>query len=35
MLKWDSVKNGFKQGYESAYDGFNQARQWVRDKVAP
>lgn len=32
---WDSVKNGFKKGYEASKDGFNQARQWVSDKVAP
>ncbi len=32
---WDSVKSGVKKGFESAKDGFNQARQWVSDKVAP
>jgi cytochrome c556 len=32
---WDSVKSGFKKGYESSKDGFNQARQWVSDKIAP
>jgi chromosome segregation ATPase len=32
---WDSVKNGFKKAYESSKDGFNQARQWVSDKIAP
>ncbi len=32
---WDSVKSGFKSAYESSKDGFNQARQWVSDKVAP
>ena len=32
---WDSVKNGFKKGYEATKDGFNQARQWVSDKIAP
>jgi hypothetical protein len=32
---WDSVKSGFKKGYEASKDGFNQARQWVSDKVAP
>ena len=31
---WDSVKGGFKKAYESSKDGFNQARQWVSDKVA-
>ena len=32
---WDSVKTGFKKAYESSKDGFQQARQWVSDKVAP
>jgi chromosome segregation ATPase len=32
---WDSVKNSFKKAYESSKDGFNQARQWVSDKIAP
>ena len=32
---WDSVKSGFKKAYESSKDGFQQARQWVSDKVAP
>ena len=32
---WDSVKNGFKKAYEATKDGFNQARQWVSDKIAP
>jgi chromosome segregation ATPase len=32
---WDSVKSGFQKGYESSKDGFNQARQWVSDKIAP
>jgi cytochrome c556 len=32
---WDSVKDGFKKGYESSKDGFNQARQWVSDRIAP
>ena len=32
---WDSVKTGFKKGYEATKDGFNQARQWVSDKIAP
>ena len=32
---WDSVKSGFKKSYEASKDGFNQARQWVSDKVAP
>ncbi len=32
---WDSVKSGFRKSYEASKDGFNQARQWVSDKVAP
>ena len=32
---WDSVKDGFKKGYAATKDGFNQARQWVSDKIAP
>jgi uncharacterized protein with FMN-binding domain len=32
---WDSVKRGFKKAYESSKDGFNQARQWASDKIAP
>jgi hypothetical protein len=32
---WESVKNGFKKAYASSKDGFQQARQWVSDKIAP
>ena len=32
---WDSVKNGFKKAFESSKDGFQQARGWVSDKIAP
>ena len=32
---WDSVKGGFKKGYEASKEGFQQARQWVSDKIAP
>jgi DNA anti-recombination protein RmuC len=32
---WDSVKTGFSKAYESTKDGFQQARQWVSDKIAP
>jgi chromosome segregation ATPase len=32
---WDSVKTGFQKAYEATKDGFNQARQWVSDKIAP
>jgi ElaB/YqjD/DUF883 family membrane-anchored ribosome-binding protein len=32
---WDSVKAGFQKAYDATKDGFNQARQWVSDKIAP
>jgi chromosome segregation ATPase len=32
---WDSVKSSFQKGYDATKDGFNQARQWVSDKIAP
>ena len=32
---WNSVKAGFTKAYEATKDGFNQARQWVSDKIAP
>ena len=32
---WDSVKNGCSKAYAATKDGFNQARQWVSDKIAP
>ena len=32
---WDSVKSGFSKAYEATKDGFQQARQWVSDKIAP
>lgn len=32
---WDSVKAGAKKAYGELKDGFNQARQWVSDKIAP
>jgi chromosome segregation ATPase len=32
---WDSVKAGFAKAYDATKDGFNQARQWVSDKIAP
>jgi hypothetical protein len=32
---WDDVKAGFTKGYAEVKDGFNQARQWVSDKIAP
>ena len=32
---WDNVKAGSKKAYNELKDGFNQARQWVSDKIAP
>jgi hypothetical protein len=32
---WDSVQSGFKKAYESSKSGFQQARQWVSDKISP
>jgi cytochrome c556 len=32
---WDDVKAGFKKGYSELKDGFQQARQWVSEKIAP
>ena len=32
---WDSVKAGFAKAYDATKDGFNTARQWVSDKIAP
>ena len=32
---WDSVKAGTKSAYEATAKGFNDARQWVSDKIAP
>jgi hypothetical protein len=32
---WDSVRDGIKKAYASSKDGFNQARQWVSEKIAP
>ena len=32
---WDSVKGSFKKAYEASKEGFQQARQWVSDKIAP
>jgi chromosome segregation ATPase len=32
---WDDVKAGFRKGYGELKDGFNQARQWVSEKIAP
>lgn len=32
---WGDVKDGVKKGYDELKDGFQQARQWVSDKIAP
>jgi cytochrome c556 len=32
---WDAVKAGFKKGYNELSEGFQAARQWVSDKIAP
>ena len=32
---WDSVKAGCQKGYDATLEGFNQARQWMSDKMAP
>ena len=32
---WDGVKAGSKKAFNELKDGFNQARQWVSDKIAP
>ena len=32
---WDSVKGGFKKAYEASKEGFQEARQWVSEKIAP
>jgi hypothetical protein len=32
---WGDVKAGFWAGYSELKDGFQQARQWASDKIAP
>lgn len=32
---WDSVKAGSKKAYGELKDGFNQARQWLSEKIKP
>ena len=32
---WDDVKAGSKKAYNELADGFQKARQWVGDKIAP
>jgi len=32
---WDDIKAGSKKAYNELKDGFQQARQWVSEKIAP
>jgi chromosome segregation ATPase len=32
---WSEFKAGFKKGYNELKEGFQQARQWVSEKIAP
>ena len=32
---WDEVKSGSKKAYNELKDGFQRARQWVNEKIAP
>ncbi len=32
---WADVKASFKKGYDDVKDGFQRARQWLSDKIAP
>ena len=32
---WDDAKAGANKAYDGLKDGFQQARQWVSDKIAP
>jgi DNA anti-recombination protein RmuC len=32
---WDSVKDGSKKAFDELKAGFQQARQWVSEKIAP
>jgi len=32
---WDGVKAGSRKAYDELKNGFNEARQWVSDKIAP
>jgi hypothetical protein len=32
---WDSVKSGSSKAYEDLKEGFQNARQWASDKIAP
>jgi phage host-nuclease inhibitor protein Gam len=32
---WDNAKGDFKKSYEASKEGFQQARQWLSEKIAP
>ena len=32
---WDTVKDDFKESYKASKDGFQQARRWLSEKIAP
>lgn len=32
---WDDVKNGFKKSYDALKNSFDNARQWLSDKIEP
>ena len=32
---WSEVKTGFKKGVNEVKEGFNNARQWMSEKIAP
>ena len=32
---WNDIKTGFKKGVNELKEGFQNARQWVSDKIAP
>jgi predicted nucleic acid-binding Zn-ribbon protein len=32
---WEETRAGFKKGYRELKDSFQQARQWLSDKIAP
>ena len=32
---WDSAKSDFKRSYDASKSGFQQARQWLSEKIAP
>ncbi len=32
---WDHVKSGSSKAYDDLKDGFQNARQWVSEKIAP